>query len=301
MNKFKGLLVKHNLQRFFPLCFLLLSGLVSAQSGNITVSSRTHWTTGILELDITAPIEEEINQPTGRYKTEQHIMQAFPLITGKVLQEITVDSSRDIGNLVQKDPSLLRRLENLSPKMTKVFTTATADRKFLTVRHTLQFFPYLAQLITDKNNFRQTPVDMGYCPNEDFTGLVIYAGEALPLQGRESEKKLLVPCLFPKLYSPDLQLIHCAEMTEPEKLRAWGNAAYSRDFDLGAWGERIGPYPLRLMARKIYGIKGTDLILSRDGIKKLLSSEHNRRLLKEGRVLIILPPKTPEPSTSSSP
>ncbi len=292
---------KHIIGAGFILWFLIPGRFLFAQTENLIIKSRTDWTSGIFELDITAPIEEKANQPTGRYKTEQHILQVFPLVTGQMLQDITVDSSRTIGDLVLKEPQLLPCLEELAGSMIKVFATAGADRKFLTLRHRLLLFPALAALLTRDYPFRETPVETGYTPNGDFTGLVIYAGEPLPVQGKEGERQILKPCLFPKLYSPDLKIIHCAEMTRPDKLKLWGNGAYSRNFDLGAWKERIGSYPLRLMARKVYGVKGTDLILPREGVQKLLSSRHNREVLKEGRVLIILPGETSGPSASSLP
>ena len=64
---------------------------------------------------------------------------------------------------------------------------------------------------------------------------------------------------------------------------------YTYSYDLTKIGERIGMYPLRTMAYKVYGKNRTDLILPDEAVKKLISSEHNRDLLRQGRVVIILP------------
>jgi len=274
--------------KFTLLIALMISNVLSAQN-NLEVSSRIDWPAGTFELDITSAIQEESNQPTGRFKTEQYIIRETPVITGQVLQEIRVDSSNTIGTLISRDPDLLRYLENLSQKMTKVFTTATGDRKFLTVRYSLDIFPDLVDLIIRHDKPYPSFITPVYTPNEDFTGIIIYAGEELPYQGNEDEQVQLHPCLFPGIYDSSMNLIHSAELTEPEALLRWGNAGYTYSYDLTESAERIGVYPLRTMAYKVYGKNRTDLILPDDAVKKLISSEHNRELLKQGRVVIILP------------
>jgi len=275
--------------RLMILLTLIYAPLLYSQN-QLDVSSTIDWSAGKFELDITSAIEEESNQPTGRFKTEQYIIRQTPVITGQVLQDIRVDSNNTIATLISRDPVLLRHLENLSQKMTKVFTTATGDRKFLTVRYSLNLFPDLVEMVVRHEKPYPSPVIPVYTPNEDFTGLIIYAGEDLPYQGNVEEEVALNPCLFPRIYDSSLNLIHSAEMTEPEALMKWGNAGYTYSYDLAASGERIGAYPLRTMAYKVYGKNRTDIILPDDAVRKLISSEHNRNLLRQGRVVIILPP-----------
>ena len=135
-----------------------------------------------------------------------------------------VDSSHTIANLVSEDPVLLRQLENLSQKMEKVFTTATGDRKFLTVRYNLSIFPDLVDLVINHTKPYPSPIIPVYTANEDFSGIIIYAGEKLPYQSDVEQQVLLNPCLFPRLYDSSMNLIHSAEMTEPTALKKWGNA-----------------------------------------------------------------------------
>ncbi|MBF9014443.1 MULTISPECIES: hypothetical protein [unclassified Oceanispirochaeta] len=272
---------------FLMICFLLPQFL-SAQT-ELEVHSEIDWFNGTFQLDITSPIEEESNQPTGRFKTEQYIIRQTPVITGGVLQDLRVDSTHTIADMITEDPVLLRELENLSQKMKKVFTTATGDRKFLTVRYILPIFPDLAELVITHSKPHPSPVSPIYTANEDFTGIIIYAAEALPYQGNSEQDVLLNPCLFPRLYDSSMNLIHSAKMTEPEALQKWGNAGYTYSHDLGSLSKRIGVYPLRTMARKVYGKNKTDLILPDETVKMLISSEHNREMLRQGRVIIMLP------------
>jgi hypothetical protein len=51
---------------------------------------------------------------------------------------------------------------------------------------------------------------------------------------------------------------------------------------------RVGENPLRIMARGVFGVVPTDPIIDREDALLILSSEANRRLLREGKVAIVL-------------
>jgi hypothetical protein len=57
------------------------------------------------------------------------------------------------------------------------------------------------------------------------------------------------------------------------------------DEDLAAL---VGTNPLRIIARGVFGIRPTDPVIDRDDAMLILSTEENRRLLREGRVAIVL-------------
>jgi hypothetical protein len=51
---------------------------------------------------------------------------------------------------------------------------------------------------------------------------------------------------------------------------------------------RVGDKPLRIMARGVFGIRPTDPIIDGEDARIILSSEANRRLLREGRVAFVI-------------
>lgn len=274
----------HILLLMFSVFFL---GSLIAQE--IKIETTVNWEKTVLQLDMTAPIEGESNQPTGRYKTEQYILRQTPVTTGEVLLPLKIDSWNTIGDLVRDEPVLLRKLENLSQTMKKIFTTATPDRKFLTVRYELPLFPTIADLLIKHDKPFTYPLNPEYTANENFTGIVIYAGEKLPWQGTNDEEVYLEPCLFPRIFDSSLNEIHSIELTEPEVISKWGNAGFTQSLDINEISSRVGVYPFRTMARAIFGKNRTDLILSDRDVKMITTSEHNRELLRKGRVIIILP------------
>jgi hypothetical protein len=52
--------------------------------------------------------------------------------------------------------------------------------------------------------------------------------------------------------------------------------------------KRVGENPLRIMARGIFGAVPTDPVIDREDALIILSSEQNRQLLREGRIVIVL-------------
>jgi hypothetical protein len=50
----------------------------------------------------------------------------------------------------------------------------------------------------------------------------------------------------------------------------------------------VGENPLRIIARGIFGVQPTDPIIDGEDAGLILSNEANRRLLREGRVVIVL-------------
>jgi hypothetical protein len=50
----------------------------------------------------------------------------------------------------------------------------------------------------------------------------------------------------------------------------------------------VGDRPLRLIARGVFGARPTDPIIDSEDALIIISSEENRRLLREGKVVIVL-------------
>jgi hypothetical protein len=50
----------------------------------------------------------------------------------------------------------------------------------------------------------------------------------------------------------------------------------------------VGNNPLKIIARGSFGVRPTDPVIDKDDALLILSSETNRQLLREGRVIIVL-------------
>jgi hypothetical protein len=103
-----------------------------------------------------------------------------------------------------------------------------------------------------------------------------------------------IPCLFPKIWDSDMNLIYERGMLEPRSSFMVRYAPPQSIFQNNPSGlspelqELVGERPLRIFARGVFGTKPTDLIIDRNDALLIISSEENRRLLSQGRVAIIL-------------
>jgi hypothetical protein len=109
----------------------------------------------------------------------------------------------------------------------------------------------------------------------------------LPVHGTR-ERARLEPCLYPEIYDDQMRLVLERLMVRPDAVRRWGVAAYTDEVDEGPWISRIGQSPIRILAGGIFGSIPTDIKIPVEQADRILASDHNRRLLTEGRILIII-------------
>ena len=134
---------------------------------------------------------------------------------------------------------------------------------------------------------------MGYEPSAPFTGIVIYAAEPLPVYGERNTQGApleasLTPALLPRLFDEEMNLLLTASQMDPLQRETWGVMQYTSDLDQEKHRSRVGSYPLYTMAVGLFGVNRTDLILTGETARKLLSREDTRKLLREGRILVII-------------
>jgi hypothetical protein len=204
--------------------------------------------------------------------------------------EIPFDSYRTIGERLKEDQLLFQRLESAAvDSVSKRYSRVREDLREIQVQYRFPFYGeggFVVPLITHS---RPYPVErkLGFVPSRNFTGLVIYAGGELPAHGKDIRQKVR-PALFPTLYDEDMNRILSVEMCDPNFLKRWGMVAYSDSEGDAALLERIGAAPLRTVARGVFGINATDLLLPKEAVDRLLVREANRELLSRGRVLIVI-------------
>jgi hypothetical protein len=131
-------------------------------------------------------------------------------------------------------------------------------------------------------------------PTPAYTGIIIIASDSQPVHGTKNNTALLQPCLFPKIWDSDMKLIFERNMYNQEAgpmayyyplkgIFAGGPSGLSREISA-----IVGEYPLRIFAKGVFGMKPTDPIINTDDALLIMSSESNRNLLREGRLVIIV-------------
>ncbi|MBN2659069.1 MAG: hypothetical protein JXR86_18585 [Spirochaetales bacterium] len=271
-----------------PVLIFFLSALLPLTAQDVSVSAVKHinWEEGLVTIDITASTGTAWTALSSRYDMDKLISKRAPVLTAEMIADIPVSSLDTIGSAILRNTSLYGDLLKLTDTVGKTFSTAAEDRKSLTVRYDIPVFPHIASLFIERSEADPVSKDLRYYPTEDFTGILIYAAEEMPLSGT-NRKSALNPSIFPRLFDEDLNLILDMSKMDPEYLRRWGTAGFSYDRDRTFYGDRVGAFPLRTMAEGYFGMNSTDIILPERAVRRILSSDNNRELLTEGRVLII--------------
>lgn len=277
-------------KRLFMLLFLTLhsaGALMVSAADVIDFKPTINWSKGVLEIKAQTDLAaEESFIPAARQKSERLMARELPFQFRDTIAEMIVDSYSKAGELAEKSPQLVRAINDLTYRHTGTFSHISPNLKNYSITYTYQFYPDIIDMFILHTRPYNPPRALSYVPTADFTGIVIYIKGEFPVHG-ERQKTELTPCLFPKIFDENMRLIYEKGMVEPERLRDWGMIAYTNNLDERPYEERVGMAPLRILGRGIFGKYYTDIIIEPEAAEKILYNPENRRLLAEGRVLII--------------
>jgi hypothetical protein len=237
----------------------------------------------------------EIRLPTGRSQAEELISVEFPALIQPSLLSLPVDSSSTVKDLIDRGEFTLHSIGNLAMSARRFPPALSQDLSSLSTSYSVDLTVISSALIRHRRA-ADIPRTLQPLASGSYTGIIIFADQELPVHGRNTSARVL-PCLFPKIWDSDMNLIYQRNMVEPEQARERGIASYAntgRVFMPAPSGldkaleKLVGPNPLRILARGVYGIRPTDPVIDHSDALLIISSEENRRLLREGRVVIVL-------------
>ncbi len=256
-------------------------------SDTIDFDSTIDWGKGILEIRAKTDLAgEDSFIPAARQKSERLTAEELPVQFREAIAGMIVDSTSKAGELTEKNPQLIPAINDLTYRHTRTFSHISPDLEHYSITYTYRFYPDIVDVFIFHNRPDNPPRVLAYEPTADFSGIVIYMKGELPVHGEQQTEKL-TPCLFPKIFDENMKLIYEKGMVEPEMLRSWGMVVYTDNLEERPYEERIGLSPLRILGRKIFGEYYTDIVIEAEAAEKILYNPHNRRLLAEGRVMII--------------
>ena len=273
---------------------LVLVFLVSGQEDriNFDVTGSLDWRSGELRVEAGFDlVRAGLKLPSGRFMGEEILREASPRLIRPALLSVRVDSGSTIGDLLDRGELSLEELDTLSLGAEKIPPSLSADLVRMKSRYTL-FTGKIGGILSRHRRAVEPEPLLVPVQTADYTGIIIIADEELPVHGRNTAT-LAEPCLFPKIWETDMKLILERNMAEPGKsmVRYAARDSIFRATPSGLEGELaalLGPNPLRILARAVFGTHPTDPVIDRDDARKILSTENNRSLLREGRVVLVL-------------
>ncbi|MDR2103456.1 MAG: polymerase [Treponema sp.] len=275
------------------LCFLTLR--VYGQT-RIDISGSVDWD----RMEINAAVNlnlasANLRIPAERVRGEEILYAEYPRLLRPSLLNLPVDSSETLGDLLEGGEISFPAFDAFLGSAHRVPPALSADLGTLFTAVTVSLHQVSGALIRHRRPWEAERL-LSPMPGTSYTGIIIIADEALAVHGRHTTA-LPLPCLFPKIWDTGMNLIYERNMVDPEtaaKRAIIRYAAAESIFRPTPSGlspelqELVGARPLRILARGVFGVRPTDPIIDREDALLILSSEENRRLLREGRVAIVL-------------
>ena len=259
----------------------------------IEISGTVEWNTMKIKAAVSLDLASAgIKIPSGRTQGESLLSSEYFRLIQPGILGLQVDSSSTIADLIDRGEFSLPEAETLALKSHSVPPVLSPDLKNISASYTMQLSSVSAALL--RHN-RPSPIMRTLNPvsSAKYTGIIIIASENLPVHGKKTSA-LPIPCLFPKIWDSDMNLVYERNMLEVNNTSMVSYASLQSIFQINPSGltpeliASVGERPLRIFACGVFGISPTDLIIDRSDALLIISSQENRRLLSEGRVAIIL-------------
>lgn len=286
----------------FLLFFFLTPFLSPGQETiNISISGSLNWENGRMdtaaELDLPSA---GLKLPTGRLRGEEILREENLSLLRPLLLSVQADSSSTVEDLIRRGDFSLGALDEICLEAQATPASFSTDLTKLIGRYTITMSSLSAALIRHRQ-----PGDPGRplipSPAANYTGIIIIADTELPIHGRNTSA-LVQPCLFPKIWDTEMNLVYEKNLTDPAITGSGSNTIvhYTNRENIlqpGPSGlsdnlaKLVGERPLRIITRAVYGAVPTDPVIDREDALQILSTENNRRLLAEGKIVMVLDSK----------
>lgn len=263
------------------------SGNTDPQKATMTSTSYVNWTKNTFSSDVSLNIDKaNIPMPSGKANAVKNIEMKLPVLVKDPLLSIYVDSSKTLGDLVLEGSMTLENLTRIVDNSTKTPAAFAHGGENLLTKHTIKLQDIASNLIKHRNPYTpRLPVDS--ISSKAYSGIVIDARGVLPIHGEFTDSKVF-PCLFPKIYSEEMELIYERNMVYPPIAKKEGIVHYDSSDRTSEYDRKAGKTPLWITAKKVYGINRCDVIIGRDDYLRIVSVPENLDLIKKGKVVILL-------------
>jgi len=273
--------------------FLLIFSSSFAVYSEIKISGTVEWETMRLDALVTLDLTSAgIKLPAGRTQAESLLSENYLNLIRPFILKLQADSSSTIGDYIERGEFTLLQADTVALGAASVPPAMQPDLRGMSASHTILFSNLCSSLF--RHN-RPSPIIRTLNPvsSASYTGIIIIAAEELPIHGMRGAA-LPIPCLFPRIWDSEMNLIYERNTLEARNATMAQYSSSQNIFQNNPTGltqelrQIVGDRPLRIFARGVFGINPTDLIIDRSDALTIISSEENRKLLSQGKVVIIL-------------
>lgn len=264
-----------------------LNSHVSKEKSVISSVSTINWTKNTFTSDIVFDvIKSGIPLPSGKTSSINKIQMELPILIKDPLLATYIDDTNTLSDLVLNGSITIEQLTHIVDKSKQTPAFFSEGGNILLTKHNLNLNDISSLLVKHKFPYKKE-IPIEETASRRYTGIVIDARGQLPIHG-EFIKSRTYPCLFPKIWTTNMELIYEKNMVEPEIAKNKGIVYYSSSSIISDYKDRVGNDPLWIKAKKVYGINRCDPIISKNDYLKITSIKENLDLIKEGKIVILL-------------
>ncbi len=269
---------------------LFLAPALWGQQTNVE-SVEVDWMNGLLRTTLSRPLDGS-DSADALSRARRAIQRDMPDLMVGVIGSIMLDSAGTIADRLLQDPGRVAGLARVAAQAEPVRSSPSRDLRSAHIQFELHLYRDIAPVFVD----HETPLPLdgriGWQPDRGYSGIMIIADFPLDRFAEEMSADL-EPTLFPGFYfatgTPSL-LFRIAEASHfpAETLTQSGPALYSSDYASPEVVARVGPRPLRILARGVFGDSPTDIIVSEADARLILGSDTLKDHFSNGRITIIV-------------
>jgi hypothetical protein len=249
---------------------------------------ETNWAGNEIVMTLTREVEEFTPAERSRVYREAGSGIAGSFISAAA--GLQIDSATRLSDWINTNP---RKLSDLTSRIEATpLEAGTYSREFgsLSLRYRIPLFPDIAGTFIEHRRGYTLPASLFYVPSAPFSGILIYASGELPVHG-ENRSAELRPALFPRIWDTEMKLLFESRMMDREDLLRTGPVAYTDSLNAEAIAKRVGPNPIRILARGVFGLTPTDPIIPREDALAIRNSSEGAELLRRGKIMIVIAPE----------
>ncbi len=260
---------------------------VDSKNATLSSVSTIDWSKSTFTSDIKLDtVKAKIPMPSGKTVSMNRIQMELPILIKDPLLSIYADDTKTLGDLVL-DGSLtldaLTRVIDSSKKTPPYFISASNT---LQTTDTLDLHQVGSLLVKHRSTYvQEKPIQR--IASKAYTGIVIDARGTLPIHGEHTNSKVY-PCLFPKVWNENMDLVYEKNMVVPDTAKSSGIVDYLPGQGSSKKTARAGNDPLWITAKKVYGVNRCDPVISQEDFLRIATVPENLELLRQGKVVILL-------------
>ncbi len=269
------------------LLFLARRAPCQPQPAVLESRSSVNWISRQFLSTISLDMEKSgIVMPTGKASAVSRIRTRMPVMIKDPLLSLFVDSSSQLGDLILSETITLEQITQIIEESPQTPAAFSADGNTLSTDDTIDLNEISRPLLRHRYPYlAEEPVDT--VASRPYTGIIVDARGALPVHGEYTTSGVYA-CFFPEIWDEEMNLIYERNTVERAAAEKSGIAAYDYSDDQSRYEDRIGPDPLYVRAFRVFGRNRTDPVIRRKDALKIVTVPENRRLLTQGRVVILL-------------